>query len=238
VTGARAAWITICGLIAAVSLGVAVQAARYAHSEAARGPTAAEERVATATAVGQRWERLPRGDIFPVAFRYSTGLGTTETASLLSIGADDSCPGALDPSLSQEAQVLGCVAALRASYADELGGTVYTVGVLAFPTGEMAEAFSRSVPLGEYPATGLRALALPGTAAALFSDQARQYLAMQVTGPYVVLAVAGYSDGRPAAAGTERRDPVFLPAGRLVTAVAAPLAVPQQVHCGTPEFAC
>lgn len=236
--GARAAWITICGLIAVVSLGVAVQAARYAHSEAARGPTAAEESVAAATAVGQRWERLPRGDIFPAAFRYPTGLGTTETATLLSIGADDSCPGALDPPLQQEAQVLGCEAALRASYADELGGTVYTVGVLAFPTGEMAEAFSRSVPLGEYPATGLHTLTLPGTAAALFTDRARQYLAMRVTGPYVVLAVAGYADGRPAAAGTERRDSVFRPAGQLVAAVVAPLAAPQQVHCGAPEFAC
>ena len=194
--------------------------------------------MAAATAVGQRWERLPRGDIFPATFRYPTGLGTTETATRLSIGAGDSCPEALDPSLYREAQVLGCVAALRASYADELGGTVYTVGVLAFSSNEMAAVFSRSVPLGKYPATGLRALALPGTAAALFTDQARQYLAMQVTGPYVVLAVAGYSDGRPAAAGTERRDSVFLPAGQLVTAVVTPLAAPQQVRCGTPEVAC
>jgi hypothetical protein len=238
VTGARAAWITICGLIAVVSLAVAVQAARYAHSEAARGPTAAEEGVAAVTAIGQRWERLPLGDIFPASFRYSSDLGTTETARWLGIGADDSCSGALDRTLQQAAQQFGCEAALRASYADELGGTVYTVGVLAFPGEEAARAFADSVPQGEYPATGLRALALPGTAAALFTDQARQYSLIRVTGPYVVLAVAGYADGRPAAAGTQKRDSVFLPAGQLVTAVVGPLAAPQQVHCGTPEFAC
>ncbi len=42
--------------------------------------------------------------------------------------------------------------------------------------------------------------------------------------PYVVLAVAGYADGRPASTDGERRDVVFHPATQPVTAVAAPLA--------------
>ncbi len=89
-----------------------------------------------------------------------------------------------------------------------------------------------------YPATGLRALAIPGTAAALFDDAARQASAAQLAGPYVVLAVAGYADGRPANAADERRDSVFDPASQLVSAVAAPLARPVTVRCGTTEWAC
>jgi hypothetical protein len=130
------------------------------------------------------------------------------------------------------------VGVLRADYADELGGAVFTVGVVAFPGNAAAHQFAGAVSQRAYPATGLRALALPGTAAALFTDQARQATVVRVTGPYVILAVAGYADGRPASAAAEPRDSVFLPTSQLVTAVVAPLAVPQRVSCGTPEFMC
>ncbi|HEX8006594.1 MAG TPA: S8 family serine peptidase, partial [Trebonia sp.] len=131
----------------------------------------------------------------------------------------------------------GCVAGMRADYTDELNGAVYTLGVLAFPTAGEAARFYNAVPAGAYPATGLNALAIGGTSAALFRDGTRQASAAQAAGPYVVLAVAGYADGRPALAG-ERRDSVFDPASQLVSAIAAPLARSVAVRCGSSEWAC
>jgi hypothetical protein len=228
----------VCGMIAAASLAVAVQAARHADAEYTRGPTTAELAAAARTALAQRWERLPAGQIFPATIGYSSDQLTEEPATRLGIGPALPCGQALDVTLQAAARAAGCAGVLRASYADELGGTVYTVGVLAFPDDAAAHQFAGAVPQRKYPATGLRALTLPGTAAALFTDQARQSAVVRVTGPYVVLAVAGYADGRPASAATEPRSSAFLATGQLVTAVVRPLAVPQRVSCGTPEFTC
>ena len=225
-------------MIAVASLAAAVQAARDANAESTRGPAAPELAAAAKTALAQRWERLPAGQVFPATIRYSSDQLTTEAAARLGIGPALPCGQALDVTLQAAARAAGCAGVLRASYADELGGTVYTVGVVAFPDGASARQFAGAVPQGKYPATGLRALALPGTAAALFTDRARQASAITVTGPYVVLAVAGYADGRPAGAAAQRRDSPFLPAAQLVTAVAAPLAAPQRVSCQNPEFTC
>jgi hypothetical protein len=225
-------------MIAVASLAAAVQAARHANAESTRGPSAAELAAAAKTALAQRWERLPAGQIFPATIKYSSDQLTNETATRLGIGPALPCGQALDVTLQAAARAAGCAGVLRAGYADELGGTVYTVGVVAFPDVAAAHQFARAVPLDKYPATGLRALALPGTAAALFTDQARQSAVIQVTGPYVVLAVAGYADGRPASTATEPRDSPFLPASQLATAVVTPLSVPQRASCEAPEFTC
>ncbi|HUN31058.1 MAG TPA: hypothetical protein VMU95_03490 [Trebonia sp.] len=237
-TGRRAALITICGVIAAGSLGIAIQAARYAHEDSTRPPSAVEVAQARTTAIAQRWERLPVGTIFPATVAYTTAQDTTETATRLGISSGDSCAQSLDVSVAGAAGRYGCLAVLRASYADELGGTVYTVGVAVFPGFAAARAFASAVPPSAYPATGLNALAITGTAAARFTNQARQTIVTEVTGPYVVLAVSGYADGRPAIAADQPRDSVFGPARRLVAAVEAPLAAPQRVTCGTREFRC
>jgi hypothetical protein len=229
--------ITVSGLIAAVSLGIALQTARYAHS-ASRGPSQAEIAQAKATAVAQRWERLPLGQIFPEAVGYSTAQLTKESATRLGIGAGDSCVMALDMTLRSAATRSGCLAALRASYADELGGTVYTVGVIVFPDNKDALAFYNAVPHAQTPGTGLNALPLPGTAAALFTDPGRQTRYSRVTGPYVVLAVSGYADGRSASKSAQPRDTIFRPAAQVAKAVANRLDAPQAFHCGDGEFVC
>jgi hypothetical protein len=231
--------LVVCGVITAISLGVAGQAARLAHAESARGPSSAEKAAAAAAGVGQRWEQLTFGQVFPASVGYTSSQHTTETAARLGISAGDSCDEAIDATLDRAAQRFGCVASLRASYADKLGGTVVTVGVVVFPNGGAAREFAAQVPRGEYPAAGLHALALPGTAAALFADAGRQASAVQATGPYVVLAVAGYADGRPAAQATEPRRLVFGPVmNNIVSAVVNPLAAPEQVRCGDPEWTC
>ena len=176
-------------MIAVASLAVAVQAARHANAESTRGPTAAELAAAAKTALAQRWERLPAGQIFPATIKYSSDQPTSETATRLGIGPALPCGQALDVTLQAAARAAGCAGVLRADYADELGGTVYTVGVVAFPDGAAAHQFAGAVPRDKYPATGLRALTLAGPAAALFTDQARQSAAISLVPEMEMLSV-------------------------------------------------
>jgi subtilisin family serine protease len=238
VTSGRAIRIAACATVAVAGLAVAGFAGSQAYAEQARKPTPAELSAAAAAGVAQRWERVPAGAIFPARIGYTTDLLTRETAIRVGIGPDDACAEAVDGTLLSQAERDGCVAGLRADYTDQLAGSVYTLGVLAFGSAARASAFYARIPLTSYPATGLRALAIPGTPAALFGDAARQAVAARLAGPYVVLAVAGYADGRPANTADERRDSVFGPASQLVSAVAAPLARPVTVRCGTAEWAC
>ncbi len=97
-----------------------------------------------------------------------------ETAHRVGISPDYQCAAALDAALARPAHQDGCRAGIRASYVDELDGVVYTTGVLAFPDRARAAAFTRRLPSARPPAAALRALALPGTASARFTDAARQ----------------------------------------------------------------
>ena len=225
-------------MAAVIGVAVAVTTGEQAHAQLVREPTRAELSQAGATGVAQRWEREPAGQIFPASIGYTSGLQTSETASRVGIAPGAACAAALDATLASQARRDGCVAALRADYTDQLRGAVYTLGVLAFGTAAGASDFYYKVPLASYPATGLRALALPGTPAALFGDAGRQAEVARLAGPYVVLAVAGYADGRPASPADEPRDSVFSPATQLAAAVARPLAKPVTVRCGTAEWAC
>jgi type VII secretion-associated serine protease mycosin len=238
VTPGRAVRIIACAVAALLGLAVAVVAGGRAHAELVRKPTAAELSAAAATGVAQRWKREPAGQVFPASIAYTNSLNATETASRVGIAPSDACTAAVDVTLASRAHTDGCVAALRADYTDQLRGAVYTLGVLAFGSTARASGFYDSLPPAQYPATGLRALAMPGTPAALFGEAARQLAVAQLAGPYVVLAVAGYADGRPASADGERRDLVFDPATQLVTAIAAPLAAPVAVRCGGTEWSC
>ena len=229
--------IIACAVAAPLGLAVAVVAGGRAHAELVREPTTAELSAAAADGVAQRWEREP-GQLFPASITYTTGLNATETASRVGIATGDACAAAVDVTLASRAQADGCVAALRADYTDQLRGAVYTLGVLAFGSTARASDFYDNLLPAQYPATGLRALAMPGTPAALFGEAARQLAIARLAGPYVVLAVAGYADGRPASTDGERRDVVFDPATQLVTAVAAPLAKPVAVRCGGAEWSC
>jgi hypothetical protein len=120
-------------------------------------------------------------------------------------------------------------------------------GATRLPGGAVRHGYLRTLPplrtpVGALvisgPAGGLRALAIPQSAAGLFTDGARQLVTGWQQGPYVVLATAGYADGRPARAGLQQRPSVFRPAGQLAADVLAPLAVPVSVRCQSPEWQC
>lgn len=225
-------------VLAACCLIGAGAAALTARAELDVRPTAAQRTAAERIAVADRWRTWPAGRIFPASLGYRTQLPTTETATRAGITAADSCQSSLSAAAAAAASQAGCVAALRASYVDQPQGVVYTVGVLAFARPGQALMFVRQLGRIGGTVASLRALALAGTASARFTDAARQLGAVRQAGPFVVLSVAGYADGEPAALARQRRPSVFGPASQLVAEVARPLLTPAVVDCGSRQWSC
>jgi hypothetical protein len=223
-------------LVAVAGLAVAVVGGLRARAELTRPPTAAERSQAAVAAVAARWQRWPTGKIFPASLSYTTSLLTQETADRIGIAPGYACSAALVGRVATAATGDGCRAAVRATYADQLQGVLVTAGVLAFPTPAKAAAFMRATAADRLPA-GLRALSFPRTASARFNDAARQVVTERQAGPYVVITVAGYADGRPASA-ARGRPSVFAPARQLASDILTPLAQPAAVNCANPEWAC
>lgn len=259
--------------VALCCLALGVTAESSAHAALTRAPTAAERSAAAAVAVASRWRSWPAGRIFPAGLGYLTSLQTTETARRAGISAGSGCRSAIVATAGRQALQDGCRAALRATYADQLQGVVYTIGVFAFASPRGAAAFLRALaadppggpassrppggtassrPAGRFhlsgaatvlaaeksPWYGLRALAVPDTAGARFTNAARQVMTGRQQGPYVALVVAGYADGRPAAAAGRLRYVIFRPARQLAAEVLGPLSAPPAVTCARPEWQC
>jgi hypothetical protein len=225
-------------LAAMCCLAVAIVAGTTARAELTSKPTSAELSAAAAVALADRWRSWPAGRIFPAELGYTTNLLTQETARRIGIEPQTACSAGVDAVLRRLAARNGCRAVLRATYVDQLQGVVYTVGVLAFASGRGAESFVRGLPPDRSGVIGLSALAFPGTASAAFSDAAREASTAQRQGPYVVLTVSGYADGRPAAATLEARGSVFGPATQLASQIIGPLTVPAVVNCRSPQWSC
>jgi hypothetical protein len=225
-------------VLALACLAGAIVAAGRAHAELTRPPTPAERAGAGALGVASRWAREPAGQIFPAALAYYSNLLDKETARRAGISPVSACPAVLDAPVAATARHDGCRAVLRASYVDQLGGVVYTIGVLAFPAPRQAAAFVASYPADRSPVRGLRAAAFPGTAAAVFTDPARQVASAEQYGPYAVLTVSGYTDGRSASATGERQTVWFEPDSQLADDVGTPLSQPVTVACHRPEWSC
>jgi hypothetical protein len=234
----RSVFLALTAVAGACCLVVAVLAGRAAIAGQTRPPTPAERAAAAAAAVAQRWRSWPAGRIFPADLPYTTMLHGRETAHRVGISPDYRCAAALDAAMARPARQEGCRAGIRASYVDELDGVVYTTGVLAFPGRARAAAFTRRVPSGRPAAAGLRALALPGTASARFTGAARQTATARQDGPFVLLTVAGYADGRPAAATGEFDALAFSAAGQLAHEILAPLNRPAVVNCARRQWSC
>ena len=225
-------------VLAVVCLATGIAAAGRAHAELTRKPTAAELSAAAAAGVATQWAREPAGRIFPATLPYDSDLNNRETARRAGISPARGCAAGLDAAVAAIARRDGCRTVLRASYADQLGGVVYTVGVLAFPTAGQAAAFLARYQAGQRPVRGLHAVAFPGTAAASFDDAARQSALSRQDGPYAVLTVAGYADARPVAGPGEQQFNPFDPARQLAEDVGTPLGQPVAVTCHRPEWSC
>jgi hypothetical protein len=208
-----------------------------------RDPTAAELERAANRDVARRWSAWPAGRIFPGTLPYQPGGGPGETARRLGILPDTGCPDAVDAQIVPLLTANGCRAALRATYADALGGVVTTVAVVAFPDPsgadrafrELQKASSGDGRLG--PA--VRAAAFPGTASAPFTDASRMNRTSTRAGPYLLLTASGLFDGRPATAITKPLpgDP-FGVAPQLAAQIGRTLAARPLPSCGGADWRC
>lgn len=199
-----------------------------------RTPTGADLRHAANAEVTRRWLVWPAGRIFPDRIPYSV-IGETEYASRVGIAPGTDCAAAVDPGLRPVLSGAGCRALLRATYLDQMQGVVVTVGVAAFP--DERAAYRARAALVSGP-EWLKALPLPGTAAARFDDAARQTGTVERAGPYVVFTTAGQSDGRPAASVPHPRTGVFEAVPQLGHAVAAALAARSAPDCKSRDWQC
>ncbi|WP_147449499.1 hypothetical protein [Actinomadura pelletieri] len=210
-----------------------------------REPTNAELQVAANEEVARRWQAWPASRIFPERISYRPVTGHSEYATRMGIVPDTACAQGVDTEMMATISRHGCRAVLRATYVDQLQGIVTTVGVVVFPDPWRADKAYKELPGSQGPdGTGtvrpaLHAAAFPGTAAARFTDEARQDRTIDRGGPYVVLTTSGQTDGRPAAAIKRKRpgEP-FVGAPQIGHAVARSLSAKALPDCDSPEWEC
>ncbi|MEQ4716606.1 hypothetical protein [Nonomuraea sp. B19D2] len=112
------------------------------------------------------------------------------------ISSDTSCRAALSGQLAKMAAERGCVAAMRATYVDDTGGTAATVALVAFRDPKTSIDLSDIVrEAQEKPDHAVRALAAPGIQ---WNDSARTGNGGWLVGeaPIFVAVTTGPADGR------------------------------------------
>jgi hypothetical protein len=185
--------------------------------ELTRTATRAEMTAALSREIATRWQRLPAGEIFPATIGYTNAQSVTTTATRVGIAPPASCRAALEASALRRIRSLGCTTMLRATYADASGMLAVTVGigVMASPAAA-STAYLDLSPLAA--GGGLHTVAFRGTITDAFSDSERGAAGIQqVSGPYVFLYTAGYTDGLPGAVARANPELVTLGSGILET---------------------
>ncbi|MEW1836549.1 hypothetical protein AB0392_01145 [Nonomuraea angiospora] len=112
------------------------------------------------------------------------------------ISSDTSCKTALSGELARVAAERGCVAAVRATYVDDTGGTAATVALVAFRESQARVDLEGIVREAQRkPDHAVRALAAPGTQ---WKDSARTGNGGRTVGdaPMFVAVTTGPADGR------------------------------------------
>lgn len=243
--------LAIAGLAVALA-GLAASLAGVIVQALPRTFTAAQQQQITAWEIGGRWRSWPAGRIFPAAVRYelpaaalAAPTGLALTAHRAGIARQANCRAAADPAVGRALARHGCLAMLRATYADATGSMAVTVGIAVFPDTATERAAARALPgralpTGKKFAPGVRPVRFRGTAAARFGPAQRQLTWASSRGPYLIVADAGYSDGRPRVyhesadpyALTEMRSLALGVGGEIGSRLAA---APPPPHCpGTP----
>jgi hypothetical protein len=212
---------------------VGILATGRVYWEFHRKPTEGELYRAATEEVRDRWRTWPAERIFPDSVPYTAEQGGVEQAQRVGIASGTGCADGIDPEPAAILRRNGCRALLRATYVDQLQGIVVTVGVAAVTDERAARTVKDALTPADPtdPRATLRALAFPQTVAWRFNDAARQYAAAGQAGPYVVLTVAGQTDGRPGAAVREKHTSAFLLAPEIGGNIAEALALRTQPDC-------
>jgi hypothetical protein len=192
------------GALLAVGLsGLAVSAVGAAHQLLPRQFTPAQQRQIVIWEMGRPWRVLPAGKIFPAAVAYvlpgaaiNAASGLVLHAHRLGISSQTNCSAALT---GPAVRILGdyhCTAVLRATYVDSSGSLVATLAVAVLPDPALARAALSELTAMHPRLLVVRALRVARTEAAGFGDPQRQLTDDTSAGPYVIMATAGFSDGR------------------------------------------
>ncbi|WP_307792298.1 hypothetical protein [Streptomyces verrucosisporus] len=150
------------------------------------------------------WREIPVDTIFPRSLRgRGAGPGRADRRwTRVAVAPDADCRDAFDPSLAEVLSPAGCERLLRATYADETGSGVTTVGLLFTEADEKGMRALRE--RFDEEDLELRADLMPrpyaarGTAAARFGDAQRASWTIRplTDAPVVVYTVSGFADGR------------------------------------------
>jgi hypothetical protein len=173
--------------------------------------TPAEQQQIMAWEVAARWRELPAGVIFPATATYPPpgalldGGTVTLEAKRLGIARGVPCAQATDLAAVRALDASRCQGVLRATYVDETGTYLVTVGVAAFPGEAQAGKASQALTAPRLTHAGAAGVLVPGVRAATFAatpaesftDSKRQVAGSVSDGPYIVLYAIGYADGRP-----------------------------------------
>ena len=203
----------VCGLAGSL-FGVA-------HQLGPRTFSGSQRRQITTWEALRRWRTTPADLLFPLTVRYQLSAFALNSATPLSLSArrigisqQQGCQAGTDPAAAAILQRFGCMSVLRATYADSAGSMLVTVGVAVMPGSPAASSAASDLlaadkagqPAGHLTPSsagsdasppGVRATAFPRTIAARFADGQRQLSWAASYGPYLLMASAGYADGRP-----------------------------------------
>ncbi|MEV4757795.1 hypothetical protein AB0J86_22140 [Micromonospora sp. NPDC049559] len=148
------------------------------------------------------WHNLPADKVFPDHFGMFEG--TWSRQGIDPVATCDKAPVSAD--LAEAVNQHGCRSVLRATYVDESGTLVTTIGILVLGSNaDTKPLIERFRPGAGYKGQPLRAYPVPGTPAAGWKDANRA--GYDIVGydldlyeqPYVILATMGYADGRKVA---------------------------------------
>lgn len=182
-----------------------------------RTPTPAQVTAAGARQSAQQWRWLDAGKIFPATVSYKTTQGASTRAALVGIAPQAPCPKALDKATAKTVDKSGCETMLRATYADQSGTVLATVGVAVMKSESAANVADSN--LDSSASSGLYPVAFPGTVSGAFSAQGREVMSEQATGRYLIFSVTGFADGRKSSPGSASSLSVSSPESDLTTAL-------------------
>ncbi len=200
----RRSWVAVLALLAVGLIGLAVAAAGVADELLPRRFSVGQQRQITTWEMSRRWRADPAGQIFPASIGYQVpaqALGASQglqlSASRLGIAPEGSCAADVSAAAAQVLASGRCVALLRATYVDASQSMVVTLGIAVLPDTTLAFSTARRLSEADHGlALAVRPFPVSGTAAAGFRDKERQLAFAVGAGPYVIMSVAGFADGR------------------------------------------
>jgi hypothetical protein len=224
-------------LLLVIGLGATGAGGSLLYLEETRHATPAEATAAGQQELASLWQRMTIGQVFPQTATYVTGGENSAKATRIGIAPQSSCAAAADPAVAEALASAGCVTMLRATYADQSGTVLATVGIAVMKTTSGAQkALSAIQSQGTQQTAGILAVGFPGTA---FPASAREVFGSQVgRGPYVFFYTAGYADGRSTSLGQLNGESGTIDLGSgLMDSLSDPFTAPAK-PCASKDISC